>query len=304
MVDKGNHRHFMAKEIYEQPETVSHTLSHYVDMAARAGGAARGPAVRLRQARRAHHLACGTAYYAGLVAKYWFEQLRRLPVDVDIASEFRYREPPLAQGGAGALRLAVGRDRRHAGGLRYCAGAGPDDRRAGQRPGIDHGAREPRWCSRRCAGPRSASPRPRPSPPSSRRSPASPIAAGVARGRSTRARGGRTVAALIDAPARGMAALAPRTQIAAIAKRLSKATDVLYLGRGAMFPIALEGALKLKEISYIHAEGYAAGELKHGPIALIDEADAGDRHRAARRALREDRSRTCRRWPRAAARSS
>ena len=144
MVDKGNHRHFMAKEIYEQPETISHTLSHYVDMGAEKVGAARDAAVRFRQAvAGSPSRPAAPPTYAGLVAKYWFERYARLPVDVDVASEFRYREPPLETGRAEPVHLAVGRDRRHAGGAALLRRAGPARRLAAQFARIHHGPREP-----------------------------------------------------------------------------------------------------------------------------------------------------------------
>ena len=193
-----------------------------------------------------------------------------MPVDVDVASEFRYREPPLEKGGLALFISQSGETADTLAALRYCAGERPAHRLDRQRAEVDDRARERRRSSRPLRARRSGSPRPRRRPRSSRcwrasRSP--PAARGVLR-REDEAEAGPCVDRAAEAVCR---ALEREPQIETIAKGLSKAKDVLYLGRGPMFPVAMEGALKLKEISYIHAEGYAAGELKHGPIALVDE---------------------------------
>ena len=189
LVDKGNYRHFMAKEIHEQPEVVGHTLAHYIEMTAERVQLPVELPFDFSTLERVSISACGTAYYAGLVAKYWFERLARLPVEIDVASEFRYRDVPLTPGG---LAIFVSQS-------------------------------------------------------------------------------GET-ADTIETPRLMTEALALEPEVEHFAREIAKSRNVLYVGRGTSFPVALEGALKLKEISYIHAEGYAAGELKHGPIALIDES--------------------------------
>ena len=271
MVDKGNHRHFMAKEIYEQPETISHTLSHYVDMGAEKIAIREALPFDFSDLTRLTMSACGTAYYAGAVAKYWFERYARLPVDIDVASEFRYREPPMEKGGLSLFISQSGETADTLAALRYTASQGQHVASLvnTQESTI---ARESSVVFPILCGPEIgvASTKAFTAQLSSLASLA--VAAGRARGVISAEREAELVRALISLPTAVSEALATEGQIIDIAKRLSKAKDVLYLGRGPMFPIALEGALKLKEISYIHAEGYAAGELKHGPIALIDEA--------------------------------
>jgi glucosamine--fructose-6-phosphate aminotransferase (isomerizing) len=270
LVDKGNHRHFMAKEIYEQPETISHTLSHYVDM-----GAER---VALREAlpfdfstlSRLTISACGTAYYAGLIAKYWFEKYARLPVDVDVASEFRYREPPVDKDGLALFISQSGETADTLAALRYCAGQGQHVISLLNVPESTIG-RESEVVFPTLCGPEIGVASTKALTAQLTALASLVIAAGVARGVIGASQEAELVRALTALPAAVSAALATEAQIEKIAKGLSKAKDVLYLGRGQMFPVAMEGALKLKEISYIHAEGYPAGELKHGPIALVDE---------------------------------
>jgi glucosamine--fructose-6-phosphate aminotransferase (isomerizing) len=270
LVDKGNHRHFMAKEIYEQPETISHTLSHYVDM-----GAER---VALREAlpfdfatlTRLTISACGTAYYAGLIAKYWFEKFARLPVDVDVASEFRYREPPVDKGGLALFISQSGETADTLAALRYCAGQGQTVVSLLNVPESTIG-RESEVVFPTLCGPEIGVASTKALTAQLTALASLVIAAGVARGTISREQERELVRALVALPTAVSAALGTESQVEAIAKGLSKAKDVLYLGRGQMFPVAMEGALKLKEISYIHAEGYPAGELKHGPIALVDE---------------------------------
>jgi glucosamine--fructose-6-phosphate aminotransferase (isomerizing) len=270
LVDKGNHRHFMAKEIYEQPETISHTLSHYVDMSA--------SRVRLRETvpfdfaklSRLTISACGTAYFAGLIAKYWFERYARLPVDVDVASEFRYREPPLEKDGLALFISQSGETADTLAALRYCAGQGQTVISLLNVPESTIG-RESSVVFPTLCGPEIGVASTKALTAQLTALASLVIAAGVARGVIDGAKEAELIAALVSLPAAVSGALATEAHIEGLAKRLSKAKDVLYLGRGPMFPVAMEGALKLKEISYIHAEGYAAGELKHGPIALVDE---------------------------------
>ena len=270
LVDKGNHRHFMAKEIYEQPETISHTLSHYVDMGAERVAIRETLPFDFAELTRLTMSACGTAYYAGAVAKYWFERYARLPVDIDVASEFRYREPPLVPGGLSLFISQSGETADTLAALRYCAAQGQHvaslvntlESTIARESGVVF----PILCGPEIGV---ASTKALTAQLTSLASLA--IAAGRARGVLTEDQEAELVRELVRLPTAVSEALGTEEQIMDIAKRLSKAKDVLYLGRGPMYPIALEGALKLKEISYIHAEGYAAGELKHGPIALVDE---------------------------------
>ncbi|KKB12767.1 glucosamine--fructose-6-phosphate aminotransferase [Devosia geojensis] len=270
LVDKGNHRHFMAKEIYEQPETISHTLSHYLDMASGTVSLREDLPFDFDDLSRMTISACGTAYYAGCVGKYWFERHARLPVDIDVASEFRYREPPLEKNGLSLFISQSGETADTLAALRYCAGQGQHI--ASLINTLESTiARESQVVFPILCGPEIgvASTKAFTAQLVSLASIA--IAAGRARGALTPQVERGLVEALIGLPSAVSQALAAEEQIVEIARHLSRAKDVLYLGRGPMFPIAMEGALKLKEISYIHAEGYAAGELKHGPIALIDE---------------------------------
>ncbi len=267
-VDKAGHKHFMAKEIAEQPAVVGEAIRHYLP-ADEDAVRLPGKGLDFSKVQRLTLVACGTAYYACLTAKYWFEQLARIPVEVDVASEFRYREPPLPQGTVALFVSQSGETADTLAALRYCQGKADHIVSVINVPESSI-ARESDL--------------------------ALPIHAGVEIGvASTKAftcqltvllilalkaaadRGEKTPDALADhiAALRGLpqlinAALDRNDTIRAAAQQLSAARDVLFLGRGLMFPLALEGALKLKEISYIHAEAYASGELKHGPIALID----------------------------------
>jgi len=270
LVEKGNHRHFMAKEIAEQPETITHTLTRYVDIAAAAIRLPENLPFDFANLPRLTIAACGTGYLAGLTAKYWFERYGRLPVDIDVASEFRYREPPLDKGGVALFISQSGETADTLAALRYCAGEGQTLASIVNVPestiARESGVVFPTLC-----GPEVAVASTKATTAQLTVLAALSIAAGEARGALNRAQAHALVRALIELPAAVSAALASEADIERVAKRLSKARDVLYLGRGPLYPIALEGALKLKEISYIHAEGYAAGELKHGPIALVDE---------------------------------
>ena len=269
LIDKGNYRHFMTKEIHEQPEVIGHTLAAYVDFATSRIDI---PALPFDFANlsRLSLSACGTAFYACLVARYWFERWARLPVDVDIASEFRYRETALDPGGAALFVSQSGETADTLATLRYCRAqaqkilsivnvressiARESDAVLPTLAGPEIGVASTKAFSCRltvlaCLA----------------------IAAGKARGVIGPALEMELVQALGEVPRHVATVLRDERPYEMLAPRLSKVHDVLYLGRGSSYPIALEGALKLKEISYIHAEGYAAGELKHGPIALIDE---------------------------------
>ena len=268
LIDKGNHRHFMAKEIYEQPEVVGHTLAHYIDFAA--GRSAMPVAIDFAGLDRLSITACGTAFYAGLVAKYWFERFARLPVDIDIASEFRYREQPLAKGGLSIGVSQSGETADTLASLRYARSQGQTIA-AVVNVRESTIARESDVVLPTLAGPEIGVASTKAFTCQLAALAALALAAGKARGHVSAEDEAKLVRAMSEVPRMMSAALRLEPQIEALARDLAKVRHVLYLGRGTSYPIALEGALKLKEISYIHAEGYAAGELKHGPIALIDE---------------------------------
>lgn len=269
MVDKGEYRHFMAKEIHEQPEVIGHTLSAYLDPVA---GRVRLPedGIDFSDVTALTISACGTAYFAGLVAKYWFETYARLPVEIDIASELRYRDVPYREGGAALFVSQSGETADTLAALR-------DAKAAGQRIGAvvnvaeSSIAREADALYPTHAGPEIGVASTKAFTCQLATLACIAVGAGVQRGVVDRAQEAELLAALLEAPRLVAEALRKDGAIKALAQDMSQARDVLYLGRGISFPLALEGALKLKEISYIHAEGYAAGELKHGPIALIDE---------------------------------
>ena len=270
LVDKGNHRHFMSKEIAEQPEVVGHTLAHYLDFAAGRSALPEGTAVDFAGLDRLSITACGTAYYAGLVGKYWFERFARLPVDIDIASEFRYREQPLAAGGLSIVVSQSGETADTLASLRYAKSQGQSVA-AVVNVRESTIARESDVVLPTLAGPEIGVASTKAFTCQLATLLALALAAGIARGHVSRADEQKLVRAMSEVPRLMSAALRLEPQIEALARELAKVGHVLYLGRGTSYPLALEGALKLKEISYIHAEGYAAGELKHGPIALIDE---------------------------------
>jgi len=269
VVDKGNHRHFMAKEIYEQPDVIGHTLAHYLDFNA---GRVKFPdlGVDLAEVPRITISACGTAYLAGVVAKYWLEQLARIPVEVDIASEFRYREAPLVPGGLSLFISQSGETADTLATLRYCK---EGEQRIASIVNVNEStiARESDVILPTLAGPEIGVASTKAFTCQLCVLAALAVMAGRARGHIDAAKEAELVDALSQVPRHISTILRDDEPYEKISHELSKARDVLYLGRGINFPLAMEGALKLKEISYIHAEGYAAGELKHGPIALIDE---------------------------------
>jgi glucosamine--fructose-6-phosphate aminotransferase (isomerizing) len=269
-VDKGNHRHFMLKEIYEQPEVISHTLGHYVDFVTGRTVLPENAPVDFCGLHRLVMSACGTASYAGHIGKYWFEKLARLPVEIDIASEFRYRETPLERDGLALFISQSGETADTLAALRYCAGAG---QRIGAIVNVPTSsiAREADYVLPTLAGPEIGVASTKAFTCQLTVLFALAVTAARQRGAISETEEERLVRAAIEMPRHVAQALKLEPQIEALAKELSKASGVLYLGRGTSYPLALEGALKIKEISYIHAEGYAAGELKHGPIALIDE---------------------------------
>ncbi|HEY2709043.1 MAG TPA: glutamine--fructose-6-phosphate transaminase (isomerizing) [Caulobacteraceae bacterium] len=268
MVEKGNYRHFMEKEIYDQPDACQHTLSAYVDAVT---GKVRSPGLDFTQFDRLQIVACGTASYAGMIARYLFERLAGLPTDVEIASEFRYREPAL---GPGALALAISQSGETAdtlAALRWCR-----TRNIATAALVNAHestmAREAAFFLPTNAGPEIGVASTKAFTSQLAALTALAIAAARQRGRIDDAEEARLAALLLETPRLIAESLVVEEQVRGVALEISRARDVLYLGRGPMYPLALEGALKLKEISYIHAEGYAAGELKHGPIALVDDA--------------------------------
>ncbi|MDA0218628.1 MAG: glutamine--fructose-6-phosphate transaminase (isomerizing) [Proteobacteria bacterium] len=268
-IGKGNHRHFMEKEIYEQPTAVGETLARYLDPVAREVRLP-GLDVDLAAVPRITLVACGTAYYAALVGKYWLEQVGRMPVEVDVASEFRYRNAPMPAGGIAIFVSQSGETADTLAALHYARSqsqtivtitntetstmARASDvvlpTHAG--PEIGVAATKTFTCQLSVL-----------------------LALTIACGRARGALEGQALQAAVDAlaslPSQIGRALRLEEEVKAIAHVIADARDVLYLGRGTSYVLAMEGALKLKEISYIHAEGYAAGEMKHGPIALIDE---------------------------------
>ncbi|WP_132953445.1 glutamine--fructose-6-phosphate transaminase (isomerizing), partial [Rhodovulum bhavnagarense] len=267
--EKGGHKHFMAKEIAEQPTVMGEALRHYITDDGRQL-VLPGGGIDFSGIGRITMVACGTAYLACLTAKYWIEQLAGLPVDVDVASEFRYREPPIPEGTLALFVSQSGETADTLAALRYCRGRAarivsvvnvPESTMARESdlvlpilagPEIGVASTKAFTCQLAvlalCA-----------------------LEAACQRGRLDGDGLARRLDQLTILPGRLNAALALEGDIARVALSLAEADDVLFLGRGAMFPLALEGALKLKEISYIHAEGYASGELKHGPIALVDK---------------------------------
>ena len=268
-IEKGNYAHFMQKEIFEQPTVVAQTLGSYLRQSDRSVALPQFD-FDLSSINRITIVACGTSYYAAMVAKYWFEQFARMPVDLDVASEFRYREPVLEEGGLSLFISQSGETADTLAALRHC-------KEQGQTIGVvvnvptSSMAREADLLLPTHAGPEIGV--------ASTKAFTCQLAVlaalaahmAVKRGLMSREAEQDVVKHLLEAPACLNAALDHDDDIAAMAPLIAPARDVLYLGRGPDYPLALEGALKLKEISYIHAEGYASGEMKHGPIALIDE---------------------------------
>jgi glutamine---fructose-6-phosphate transaminase (isomerizing) len=270
LVDKGNHRHFMAKEIHEQPEVVGHTLAHYLDMANGRVVLPQALPFDFRKLQRASIAACGTAYYAGLVGKYWFERFARLPVEIDVASEFRYRNAPYETGNLAMFVSQSGETADTLATLRHAKAEGQHVLSIVNVP-TSTIARESDVVLPTLAGPEIGVASTKAFTCQLAALVCLAIAAGRARGVLTEDDEHKLFRALVEVPRLMAEALALEPTIERLARDLARSQDVLYLGRGTSYPLALEGALKLKEISYIHAEGYAAGELKHGPIALIDE---------------------------------
>ena len=288
LIGKGNHRHFMEKEIFEQASVLGDTLRSFADPSTHRIGLPALP-FDLADVPRLAAVACGTASYACLVGKYWFEQLAGLPVDWDIASEFRYRDAPLVEGQVGLFVSQSGETADTLAAMRHLQAAGHKALAVVNVPESTV-AREADALLRTLAGPGDRCRLDQgfhhaagdPGVPRRRRRPAPG-------GRLTPERESELTQALDELPARITQVLEKERRSASIAHELTSARDVLYVGRGTSFAVALEGALKLKEISYIHAEAYAAGELKHGPIALIDESVPVIVVAPARSPVREDR---------------
>ncbi|WP_407112103.1 glutamine--fructose-6-phosphate transaminase (isomerizing) [Bradyrhizobium sp. LMG 9283] len=270
LVDKANYRHFMAKEIHEQPEVVGHTLARYVDMATERVALPVKLPFDFKNIQRINITACGTASYAGFVAKYWFERFARVPVEVDVASEFRYREAPLRKGDLAIFISQSGETADTLAALRYAKAEGVHTIAVVNVP-TSTIARESETVLQTLAGPEIGVASTKAFTCQLMVLANLAIAAGKARGELSDEDETKLVHGLVEVPRLMADALTTELQIEKLSREIAKSRDVLYLGRGTSFPLALEGALKLKEISYIHAEGYAAGELKHGPIALIDE---------------------------------
>ena len=269
LIDKGNHRHFMQKEIYEQPIVVAQTLRSYLQ---RLEGkiALPIPDFDLSGIKRVTIVACGTSFYAGMVAKYWFEQFARVPVDLDVASEFRYRAPVMEPGGLMIVISQSGETADTLAALRHAKAEGQTIAAVVNVP-TSSMAREADLLLPTHAGPEIGVASTKAF--TCQLSVLAALAANLAKakGKLSPDEEKQIVRHLAEAPAAINGALAYDEAIEGMAGAVASARDVLYLGRGTDYPLALEGALKLKEISYIHAEGYAAGEMKHGPIALIDE---------------------------------
>ncbi|MEW6124485.1 MAG: glutamine--fructose-6-phosphate transaminase (isomerizing) [Pseudomonadota bacterium] len=269
LVDKGNHRHFMAKEIYEQPEVIGHTFGHYLNLDTETVSLPELP-FDLASVEHISITACGTALYAGVIAEYWFERFGRLPVSTDIASEFRYRETPLTGNGVTIVISQSGETADTLASLRYAKEHGQKTIAVVNVP-TSTIAREADAVLPTLAGTEIGVASTKAFTCQLATLACFAVALGRARGHLSQEDEHRLVRAMMEVPRLMTEALKLSPEIELLSRTLAKARDVLYLGRGTNYPLALEGALKLKEISYIHAEGYAGGELKHGPIALIDE---------------------------------
>jgi len=270
LIGKGNYRHFMLKEIFEQPAVIGDTLNSLINPATRTVHLPELP-FALRELERVTMIACGTAYHACVVAKYWLERIARIAVEVDIASEFRYRAPAMPRGGASIFVSQSGETADTLAALRYAKAQGQQIIAIVNQPESSI-AREADVVLPTLAGPEIGVASTKAFTTQLVVLACFTVALARARGAVPSAREAELAGFLTEVPSRASEVLNHDERIREIAVEIAEARDVLYLGRGSAFPLALEGALKLKEISYIHAEGYAAGEMKHGPIALIDEA--------------------------------
>ena len=268
-IGKGNYRHFMEKELHEHPAVIGDTLHRMVNPGSRAVVLPDLP-FDFAKISRITISACGSAFYAGMVGRWWFEAMSRIPTDGDVASEFRYRTPPMAKGGLGLLVSQSGETADTLAALRYMRGQGQHILSVLNVPESSM-ARESDAVMETVAGPEIGVASTKAFTAQLSVLACLALAAGRARGAISVEQEARMTDALLEVPSRAADVLENSGLLEKIAARVARARDVLYLGRGNCFPIAMEGALKLKEISYIHAEGYAAGEMKHGPIALIDK---------------------------------
>jgi len=270
LIGKGGHRHFMLKEIYEQPQVIGDTLHGFLNPAEQT--ITMPPmSFDLKDIKRVTIIACGTSFYAGLCAKYWMESLAKVPVEVDIASEFRYRGVEMEPGGLAIFISQSGETADTLAALRYCKEQGQKILSIVNVPESSI-ARESDAVLLTYAGPEIGVASTKAFTTQLVVLSCLSLALAKARGKIDHETEGRLSEALTEVPARAAEVLNHDERLQQLAADVVEARDVLYLGRGTSYAIALEGALKLKEISYIHAEGYAAGEMKHGPIALIDEA--------------------------------
>ena len=268
-IGKGNYRHFMEKELHEHPAVIGDTLHRMVNPGSRAVMLPDLP-FDFAKISRITISACGSAFYAGMVGRWWFESMSRIPTDGDVASEFRYRTPPMEKGGLGLMVSQSGETADTLAALRYMREQGQHILSVLNVPESSM-ARESDAVMETVAGPEIGVASTKAFTAQLSVLACLALAAGRARGAISVAEEARMTDALLEVPSRAADVLEANGLMEKIATRIAKARDVLYLGRGNCFPIAMEGALKLKEISYIHAEGYAAGEMKHGPIALIDK---------------------------------
>ena len=269
-IGKGNYRHFMEKELHEHPAVIGDTLHRMVNPSTRAVALPDLP-FELARLSRITISACGSAFYAGMVARWWFEAVARVPTDGDVASEFRYRTPPLPHGGLGLLVSQSGETADTLAALRYMREQQQHTLSVLNVPESSM-ARESDAVLETVAGPEIGVASTKAFTAQLSVLACLALATGRARGAITEAEEAAKTAALLEVPSRAAEVLERDAELRRLAAIVAEARDVLYLGRGNCFPIAMEGALKLKEISYIHAEGYAAGEMKHGPIALIDQS--------------------------------
>ncbi|MEO1787700.1 MAG: glutamine--fructose-6-phosphate transaminase (isomerizing) [Pseudomonadota bacterium] len=270
MAEKGNYPHFMIKEIHEQPETISRSLLPYVDTQTSLPRLPEDVAMLFSSADRAVSIACGTAHYAGMLAAYWFERLARLPLTTDIASEYRYRSPVMPQSGPAIFVSQSGETADTLAALRHCKDQGTPTLAVVNVP-TSSIAREAAVIAPTAAGPEIGVASTKAFTAQLSVLAALAVSAGHARGTLSETEANQQIRALLAVPRQVSELLQRAGAIEEIARSLSTARTVLFLGRGVYYPVALEGALKLKEITYIHAEGYAAGELKHGPIALVED---------------------------------
>jgi glucosamine--fructose-6-phosphate aminotransferase (isomerizing) len=270
LVQKGEHRHFMLKEIHEQPRAVGRTLANYIDVASGTVKMPKDVELNFRDINRISITACGTAFYAGLIARYWFERYAGLPVEIDIASEFRYRDVPLDSGNLAIFVSQSGETADTLASLEFAKARGQRTLSVVNVPSSTM-ARASQIVLPTLAGPEVGVASTKAFTCQLATLACLAIAAGRDRGVLSADDEVPLVRALVDVPSYMTSALELEPNVRQLARKIAASRDVLFIGRGTNYPLALEGALKLKEISYIHAEGHAAGELKHGPIALIDK---------------------------------